>query len=555
MPALADSNRRIRLVLLIFLLTFGIVIGKTVYLQTVRAEALAAKANEQQVKEFKFPARRGTIFDRNGRELAVGEDVKSITADPYHIEDPLKTAEFLAPLLKVDKSEILEKISDRDKSSSVYLARKIDPAVAAVIEDANITGIWTHTEEKRAYPQKQLAAQVLGFAGTDNQGLAGMELELDDILTGTGGSQRIIFDPSGKQIETLSLEEGSRGRDVTLTIDQSLQYEAEKVLSETASTWSAKGAACIIMNPKNGEIYAMANTPAVDANNFAGISEEQRRNRTVTDSYEPGSVFKSVTVAAGLEEGAVAPGQTYYLPPTMELGGYTIKDAVDRGEVDWDLGQILTHSSNIGAVTVGMRTGDQKLDSWIRKFGFGSATGIDFPGEESGTVWPPEDWSESTIGNVPIGQGISVTAIQMASAYATIANNGVAVTPRLVRAIGDQPVAPAEGRRIMSEQNARQLRGYLQQVVEEGGAPLARIDGYHVAGKTGTAQKLLPDKSGYSEENYIGSFIGMVPAADPQLVVLVMVDEPHPFGGGSTVAAPAFQKITRFTLQMMEIAP
>jgi cell division protein FtsI/penicillin-binding protein 2 len=554
-PVLADSNRRIRLTLFLFLVIFCSVIARTAFLQTVRAEELAAQANEQQVKEFQFPARRGTIYDRNGRELAVGEEAKSITVDPYYIEDPLKTAQLLAPLLKVDVQEILEKMSDRSKSSSVYLARKIDPAVAATIEAEHITGLWIHSEEKRAYPQKQVAAQVLGYAGTDNRGLAGMELQLDDILTGIGGSQRIIFDPSGKQIETLSLEEGSRGRDVTLTIDQTLQFEAEKVLTETAGKWSAKGAACIIMNPRTGEIYAMANTPTVDANNFSELSDEQRRNRAVTDNYEPGSVFKSVTVAAGLEEGAVAPGQTYHLPSSIELGGRTIKDAVDRGEVDWDLGEILTHSSNIGAVTVGMRTGDKKLDNWIRRFGFGSPTGIDFPGEATGIVWAPDDWSDSTIGNEPIGQGISVTAIQMAVAYSTIANNGVAMKPRLVKAIDGEPVATVEGERIMSEQNARLLRTYLQQVVEGGGAPQAQIDGYHVAGKTGTAQKPLPDGSGYSDENYIGSFIGMVPAADPQLVVLVMVDEPHPFGGGSTVAAPAFQKITRFTLQKLEITP
>ncbi|MCL4474504.1 MAG: penicillin-binding protein 2 [Actinobacteria bacterium] len=555
MPVLADPNRRIRLTLFIFLLVFAAVIAKTVFLQTVKADELSAQANEQQVKEFQYPARRGTIFDRNGRELAVGEEAKTITADPYYIEDPLKTAQFLAPLLKLDSSAILEKLGDRSKSSSVILARKIDPATAQTIDDAKITGLWISSEEKRVYPQKQVAAQVVGYAGVDNQGLAGMELQMDDVLSGTGGSQKIVFDPSGKQIETLSLVEGSRGQDVTLTIDQSLQFEAEKILSDTVKQWSAKGAECIIMDPKTGEIYAMADVPTVDANSFSKLTDEQRRNRAVTDNYEPGSVFKSVTVSAGLEENAVAPGQTYHLEPTLELGGRTIKDAVDRGPVDWDLGQILTHSSNIGAVTVGMRTGDQKLYDWILRFGFGQPTGIDFPGEATGIVWAPQDWSESTIGNVPIGQGLSVSGIQMAAAYATIANNGVAVKPHLVRAVGGQPVEPAAGHPVTSEKTARQLRTYLQQVVEDGGAPLAQIDGYHVAGKTGTAQKPLPDGSGYSEENYIGSFIGMVPAADPQLVVMVMVDEPHPFGGGSTVAAPAFQKITQFALQKLEIAP
>ena len=273
-------------------------------------------------------------------------------------------------------------MSDREKSSSVYLARKIDPGGGGDHRGRAHHRHLDHTPKRNAvYPQKQVAAQVLGFAGTDNQGLAGMELQLDDVLTGTGGSQRIIFDPAGNQIETLSLEEGSRGTDVTLTIDQSLQFEAEKVLTETVSQWSAKGAR--LHHHESEERRDLRHGQRADGRRqqFRQISEEQRRNRTVTDSYEPGSVFKSVTVAAGLEEGAVAPGQTYYLPPTLELGGRTIKDAVDRGEVDWDLGQILVHSSNIGAVTVGMRTGDEKLDDWIRKFGFGSPTGIDFPGE------------------------------------------------------------------------------------------------------------------------------------------------------------------------------
>jgi cell division protein FtsI/penicillin-binding protein 2 len=295
----------------------------------------------------------------------------------------------------------------------------------------------------------------------------------------------------------------------------------------------------------------------VDANTFESLPEAVRRNRAVTDCYEPGSVFKSITAAAALEERAIVPGQTLELQPTLEIGGRTIKDAVDRDAVDWDLGEILVHSSNIGAVTVGMRLGEDRLASWIDRFGFGSTTGIDFPGEAQGIVVPLEQWSGSTIGNVPIGQGISVTALQMISAYSAIANGGKLVTPHLVRSVGDQnTVAPLpEGSTIVSPETATQLSMYLTDVVEDGGAPLAQVDGYHVAGKTGTAQKPLPDGSGYSDENYIGSFIGYVPAADPKLVILVMVDEPHPFGGGGTVAAPAFQKIAKFSLQKLNIEP
>lgn len=550
-----NSDRRIRVTLFCFLVVFIVVAGRAAFLQTVKADELSQLANQQHVQQFDLPARRGTIFDRSGNELAVGEQTKTIYATPYLIEDPVKTSQALAPLLNVDSRVILESLADR-QSGFVYLARKIDPQVAAEIENMKIAGLGFLSEEKRSYPQKQVASQVLGYAGTDNRGLAGMELQLDDILAGTGGRQRVITDAGGKQIEMLSLEEGVRGADVWLTIDQAIQFETEKVLTETVSQWSARGAAAVVMNPRTGEILAMANVPTVDANSFDTLTDEKRRNHAVTDSYEPGSVFKAVTAAAGLEERAVVPGQTLYLPPSLELGGRTIKDAVDRGEESWDLGQILVHSSNVGAVTVGMRVGEEKLDAWINRFGFGAPTGIDFPGEASGIVVPPELWSGSTIGNVPIGQGISVTAIQMASAYAAIANGGVLAQPHLVRRAGDEkePRIP-QTKAIFSEQNAGQLTQYLTQVVAEGGAPLAQIDGYHVAGKTGTAQKPLPDGSGYSEDNYIGSFIGYVPAGDPQLVVLVMVDEPHPFGGGATVAAPAFQKIAQFSLQRLSIAP
>ena len=555
---LADPNKRIRWILLVFVLIFGAVALRSAFLATVNAQELSQRVDMNHVQEVDTPAHRGTIFDRDGNELAVGVEAKTVIANPNLITDPGKVAGLLAPVLKCDPGSLLQKLTGDPGSGFVYLARKIDPAtgdaVAQLAQQQHLGGIEVKAEEKRVYPQNQLAAQVLGYAGTDNTGLAGIELQEDSVLAGTPGRQRVVTAADGSQIETISLDEGVRGKDVWLTIDQSIQYEAEQVLTDTVKKWSAKGAEAVVMNPRTGEIYAMANVPTENANQFGDLTDAQRRNHTVVDTYEPGSVFKVVMAAAGLEEGVVKPGQTFYLPPTLELGGRTIQDAEDRGPVDWDLSKILIHSSNVGAVTVGMRLGKDKLYDWIGRFGFRAPTGVDFPGEASGFMDPPGQWSGSTIGNVPIGQGVTVTALQMATAYATVANGGVTVQPHLVRRVGDQDAPVNPGHRVISEATAQQLDTYFTQVVEDGGAPLAKVDGYHVAGKTGTAQKIDADGK-YSNTNYIGSFVGYAPAAEPQLLVMVMVDEPHPFGGGATVAAPAFQKIMEFSLQKMRIAP
>ena len=554
MTVIGNPDRRIRWILLSFSIFFCAIVVRAVFLQAVNADELSALADAQHVQQIELPARRGTIYDRFGNELAVGQETKTIYATPYLIDDPLAVSQTLAPILQMDSNDLLATLSDKD-AGFVYVARKVEPEVVAAVENENIPGLGIMTEEKRVYPQGSLAAQVLGYAGTDNQGLAGMELEMNDDLSGTGGRERVITDAGGKHIEMLSLEEGTRGADVWLTIDQSLQFETEKILTKTVKEWNAKSAMAIIMDPNTGEIYAMVNVPTADANEFNHLSDEARRNRAVTDTYEPGSVFKAFTATAGLEDGAIQPGQILHLPVTLELGERTIHDSYDRGPVDWDLETILENSSNIGAVTVAMRDGAENLEAWIHKLGFGSTTGIDFPGEAEGIVLPLDQWSGSTIGNVPIGQGISVTAIQMVAGYATIANGGIAVTPRLVCRVGDQTLQSQPGERLISERTTSLLRKYLTTVVEGKGAPLAQVEGYTVAGKTGTAQKPLPDGSGYSNENYIGSFIGFAPVSDPKVVILVMVDEPHPRGTGAAVAAPAFQKIAQFTLQKMSIAP
>lgn len=561
MPKLGNPDKRIRWTLLFFIVTFVIIAGKAALLQTVNAADLSKHdISIKHVEEIVTPAHRGTIYDRNGNELAVGIQVKTVIANPLQVQDPVKTASLLAPLLKMDPYALQQTLTSGKAAGTgfLYLARKIDASVGdqvdQLVEKEHLPGISTRREEKRVYPQNQLAAQVIGYAGTDNNGLAGMELQLDKVLRGTEGKQQVIMAADGSQIDTLSLQDGVPGKDVWLTLDESIQYETEKVLSDTVKQWHAKGAEAVVMNPRTGAIYAMASVPTVDANNYPNLTNAERRNRPVTDSYEPGSIFKAVTSAAALEEKTITPTESFYLPPELDMGGYTIKDAVDRGPVNWDLGTILIHSSNIGAIKVGMSVGKDKLSDWINRFGFGVPTGIDFPGETGGIVIPPNRWTASTIGNVPIGRGISTTPLQMATAYATIANGGIRPQPHLLRQEGDRQIAEPTGQRIISADIAGELTKLLVGVVADGGAPEAQIDGFKIAGKTGTAQKIDPDGR-YSNENYIGSFVGYLPADDPQLLVLVKVDEPHPFGGGSTVAAPAFQKITKFAIGKLGITP
>ncbi|MCL6105991.1 MAG: penicillin-binding protein 2 [Actinobacteria bacterium] len=558
MPVMGDPNKRIRWTLLFFVIFFIGVAAKAAFLQTVDAKEISSRVDMHHVEEIDTPAHRGTIFDRSGNELAVGVAVKSVVADPLLIKDPWKIASLLAPLLKTDPATLANEITANKNSGFVYLARKIDESagnqVDQLVKDNHISGIETRPEEKRVYPQNQLAAQVIGYAGTDNTGLAGMELKLDSVLKGTPGRQRVVTAADGSQIQTISLTEGVPGTDVWLTLDQSIQFETEKVLTNTVKQWKAKGAEAVVMNPRTGAIYAMASVPTVNANDFNQLSDEQRRNRPVVDTYEPGSVFKIVTASGSLEDGVVRPGQVFHLPPTLDLGGYTIEDAVSRGPVDWDLGKILVHSSNIGTDTIGMMLGKDRLAGWINRFGFLSRTGIDFPGEATGNMPPTDQWTGSTIGNIPIGQGITVTPLQLAAAYAAVANGGVTVSPHLVERIGNRKTPVQPGHRIISQAIADQMTAYFTQVVNNpAGAPEAQIEGYQVAGKTGTAQKIVDGK--YSNSDYIGTFAGYAPADDPQLLIVVKVDDPHPFGGGSTVAAPAFQKIMQFSLDKMRITP
>lgn len=540
------ANRRIRLLLTVFALAFAGTLARAVWLQAVHAQPLERMAQDQQHATVTIPAGRGTIYDRNGVQLAIGRQATTVYANPRHIADPRAVALAAARALRLDPEELYPKLADRSKGF-VYVARKADPRRAAALEKRGLTGLGFYPEERRAYPQGGVAAQVLGYAGIDNRGLAGLELSLDRILAGRAGSETIVRDPFGRAIDVISARPAEEGRDVHLTLDHSLQANAETVLRETVSAWGAKSATAIVLESRTGAILAMAGAPGFDANRYPEAPRELQRNRAATDTYEPGSTFKVVTVAAALSEGLVTPATAFTLAPRIQVSDRVIHESHREGTERMTVAEILSRSSNVGTITLAQLLGRDRLASWIDRFGFGRRAGIEFPGESQGIVLTAERWSGSTIGNVPIGQGIAVTPVQMAAAYAAVANRGVWVRPHLVRGTGPRR------RRIVSRPVAAQLLRMMKDVVSEGTGTAAALPGYQVAGKTGTAAK--PEGGGYSTSRYVASFVGVVPASAPRLVVLVTVDEPRGVIWGGVVAAPAFQKIARFALQYLEVPP
>lgn len=546
------ANRRIRLLLAVFVLVFGVVLARAFWLQVVRASALGQLAAKQHRETISIPAGRGTIFDRNGVELALGEDARTVYANPRQVLDPRGTATRAAAILGLDADALYAQLADRSRGF-VYLKRQGDPARVARLERLHLPGLGFYSEERRRYPQHAVAAQVLGYAGLDNRGLAGLELALDRKLAGRPGEETVVKDPTGRVLDVVASKPERPGRDVFLTLDATIEANAEAVLRKTVADWHAKAGTAIVLDPRTGDMLAMANAPSFDANRYGQAPRALQRNRAVTDTYEPGSTFKLVTAAGALADGVVSESTTFSLPYGIDVADRVIHDSHPRPTETMSVLQIFARSSNVGTITVAQRLGEQRLGGWIKRFGFGAPTGIDFPGESPGIVLPVDRWSGSTIGNVPIGQGIAVTPIQMAAAYAAIANGGIAVRPQLVARVGAQRLH-VERRRIVSSAVAAKLNAMLRDVVSEGTGTLAAVPGYQVAGKTGTASK--PDgRGGYSDTRYVASFVGLVPASAPRLVILVTIDEPQGEIWGGTVAAPAFQQIARFDLQYLEVPP
>jgi cell division protein FtsI (penicillin-binding protein 3) len=546
------ADRRIHLLLVGFAVAFACVLARAAWLQGVRAPELRELAAVQQRADVTKPAGRGTIYDRRGVPLALGRQAMTVYADPTRVREPDRVADAAAKALGLDANEVLRAISDRSRRF-VYVARKTDPELAATLGRQELPGIGFYPEEERIYPQREIGAHVLGYAGLDNEGLAGVEKQLDPILSGQPGNETIVRDPSGRLIDVLRGHGVREGEDVTLTIDHVLQSRTEAVLDRVLGKWSARSATAIVLDVRTGGVLAMANAPSFDANGFGNVSADWSRNRAVTDTFEPGSTFKVVTVAAALAERLVGPQTTFTLPPSLKLYDRTVhEDDRDTTET-MSVAEILSRSSNIGSVRLAQALGQERLDRWIRRFGFGRRTGIEYPGETRGIVHPHKEWSGTTILNVPIGQGVAVTPIQMVAAYAALANGGVWVQPHLVRRVGDDPAPPPARRRVVPRAVAEHVIRMLRGVVRDGSGYRAAVPGYEVAGKTGTAEK--PDARGYGTGRYVASFVGIVPATAPRLAILVLVDEPQGQYYGGFVAAPGFRELAKFALQYLEIPP
>ncbi len=548
-----QANRRIRLLLVVFLLAFAATLGRAAWLQAVRAETLSKKASAQHREVRTIAAGRGTIFDRMGVQLAIGQQTTTVYADPRQVTDARAVSTDAAAALGVRANDLYAQLQDRS-TAFLYVQRKADPKAAAELEAKGLPGLGFYPEERRAYPQSSVASAVLGYAGVDNTGIAGLELEYDRYLRGTAGKQIVVKDPFGRAIDTISSTPEREGRDIYLTIDHTIQANAEAVLRQTVHDWRGKSGTAVVLDPRTGAVLAMASAPGFDANAFGRTPPERTKNHAVTDVYEPGSTFKLVTVAGVLSDRLVTPSTRFTLPYSIRVADRVIHDAEMRGTETMSVARILAQSSNVGAITLAEKLGETRLKHWIGRFGYGKATGIDFPGESAG-ILPAEPWSGSTIGNVPIGQGIAVTPVQMAAAYAAIANGGVWHQPHLVERISGRKRPKVARRRMVSPTIAAELKAMLTNVVKEGTGTLAAIPGYRVAGKTGTAEKPDPRTGGYATGRYVASFVGMVPATNPRLIVLVAVDEPHGAIFGGVVAAPAFRDIAKFDLQYLEIPP
>jgi cell division protein FtsI (penicillin-binding protein 3) len=550
---------RVFLVGLAFIALFGVIGAKAVYLQVYRGPWLAQKASNQYEQSLKSSGKRGTVYDRNLREMAVTIDVTSIGARTSKIKHPKAASRTLAKVLKTDRRYILKKL--KSKGPFVWIKRQASPKETAAVKSLNLEGIEFVPERNRFYPNKTLASQAVGFTGLDGYGLEGIEFSYDDFLRGSAGKHTVFKDAMGNVFnEEQKTGRHTSGHNIILTIDRAVQYIAESSLEEAVKEYSARSGMVIVMEPQTGAVLAMAHVPFFNPNSYSDFNKELWRNRAITDPFEPGSTMKIFSAAAAIESANIRAQDIFY----CENGAYKIGRNVvhDIKKHGWlSLQQIVKYSSNIGAVKISEKVGAKRLYQMFRKFGFGSKTEIDSPGETAGSLAPYKNWTTVDTGSIAFGYGVSVSAIQLVTAVSAIANDGVLMRPYLVQAITDQSGEPLKQfqpqavRRVLSKKTALTVKAIMKTVTTKGGTGVnAALDGYTVCGKTGTARKL--DKSGtYSNNRHMASFVGFTPADNPKLAILVVIDEPKGKYYGGTVAAPVFRRIAREALNYLNIPP
>jgi cell division protein FtsI/penicillin-binding protein 2 len=562
------SAARAKWLFYIFVALGCLVVGRYYVVQVRQGPMLAERGYEQRLDTKKFAAHRGSIYDRDGVVLVRSLPSQSVYATPAEVTEPVSEGRRLAAILTDTTYGDVES-SLRASSTYVQVDHKIGRAQADAIKKLSLPGISLAEEMTgvRFDPSGRLASTVLGFTGFNENGLAGVEYEFDDLLRGTPGKMELEVDEFDRPIPFAQphvIVSAKPGHSLVLTLDSYLEDETERILRETVAKWHATSGSAIVMDPWTGDVLALANAPDYDVPHFATSDPNSRRDRAVEDAYEPGSVFKLITAAAALDSGKVSPEDRFPARDRLAIGGYTINNAEDgflagSGSTE-NLEEIIAMSHNVGAAEVGLRIGSRTMDDALVRFGFGSPTHIGLPGESPGIVPALADWSETTLPTIAFGQGISTTPIAIARAYCAIANGGILLRPRIVSAIlgDDDRVVYRYGaeteRRAMTAATARILRGYLRAVVTRGtGNPTAQVPGYSTAGKTGTAQ--IAERGFYSAGAYVASFVGMIPAETPKYVILVKIEHPRGSIYGGVVAAPAFAEIARLAMMHAGVLP
>jgi cell division protein FtsI (penicillin-binding protein 3) len=529
------------------------VLARLSYLQLFSYGEYLAKAQHQQQRVFEISPKRGTIYDRKGRELAVSLPMDSVFADPAEVTDPDMVGKLLARVLDTPAEELETKI--REARVPVRLAKKLNPDVVDRIQGMNLRGVFFLKESRRVYPQRQLAAHVLGFTDVDEKGMGGVEYSLDKAIRGRPGKMMVMADGKRRWYDRREAAPGA-GASIVLTIDETVQYIAEKELQKAIEETHAKAGTVVVQNPSNGELLAVANYPTFDPNEPGSFSDESRMDRAVSAAYEPGSTFKVITLAGAIENGVTNPAALIDCQMgRIVVAGRLIHDWHPFGVLTVD--KILMHSSDVGAIKVALQLGSPRFYETIRKFGIGQPTGIELPGENRGLLRPVERWTPSSIGSVAMGQEVSVTPIQIISAISAIANGGTLYKPRIVRDIrGDAPGVQrpdANPQEAVDEKTAADMRGMMEDVVLEGTGKPAQLNGYTAAGKSGTAQKIDPATGRYSATQYNSSFAGFAPVNEPAVSILVVLDSPVGAHHGGEVGGPVFKRVAEQVLTYLAV--